>query len=96
MPGALERRSFGDGHDVRQLGGPPGWIVIDVAGGDQTLSPPIYCIYVGGAGNIRAMSPYGDVATFTTPVIGQWIAFPAKKILQSGTTATGVIGGYAD
>ena len=48
-------------------------------------------IYVGGAGTVRAKSSHGDVADFIAPA-GGTIPICPEMILETGTTATGLVG----
>lgn len=52
-----------------------------------------YCraIYVGGAGNLVAVSIEGDVVTFTGVVAGSILPIRAKRVNSTNTTATNLV-----
>ena len=48
-------------------------------------------IYIGGDGDIVLVSPDGSTLTFTGLLAGNILPWKAKRILATGTTATGLI-----
>lgn len=55
------------------------------------LRKPIRAIVVGGAGNIVCHNINAESVTFTV-VAGQILPIQPKRILSTGTTATGLVG----
>jgi hypothetical protein len=51
------------------------------------------CIYVGGDGDLAIETPSGVNLTFTGLVAGTVFPWKARKVLATGTTATGLIAG---
>ena len=49
-------------------------------------------IYVGGSGDLAVHDLDGDAVTFTNLAAGVVHPISAKKVLSTGTTATGIIG----
>lgn len=48
-------------------------------------------LYVGGAGSVRLMDASGNIATFDGVVGGSILPVRAQQVLQTGTTATGLV-----
>lgn len=49
-------------------------------------------VYVGGAGNVVAISPSGAVVAFTAVPAGTVLPIRAKRINSTSTTATAMVG----
>lgn len=63
------------------------------SGGNQT---PCVGVYVGGAGNVSAQLPNGGTAVLTGIPADTIVDIAIKRILATGTTATGVIPLYGE
>lgn len=81
-------------HDILQISGANKWVDVNLGAGDQTFDPPLKGLYIGTAGNVRAVSVGGDDKTFVAMANGIWHPMPIRMIKQSGTTASNMIGGY--
>jgi hypothetical protein len=51
-------------------------------------------LFVGGAGNVKITTPYGDTVTYTGVLAGTYLFVEALKIFATGTTATNIVGEY--
>ena len=51
-------------------------------------------LYVGGSGSLRAVLVSGNTVDFTDLKAGMVYPFRLRRILASGTTATGLVGLY--
>lgn len=51
-------------------------------------------IYVGGTGSLKVETDGGQVITLTNLAAGIFHPIVVRKVLATGTTATGIIGGY--
>ena len=59
---------------------------------DNDLTQIANAIYCGGAGDIVLVAPNGTQLTFSSVAAGTTLPFKAKKVLETGTTATNLIG----
>lgn len=69
---------------------------VDISGGNVELTSPSRGIYVGGAGNIAvqfANDPDAGSVILVGIAPGIWHPMQVSKILQTGTTATGIFAG---
>jgi hypothetical protein len=66
-------------------------VAIDVSVSDQVLLLGCRAFYVGGAGNLAVTMRGGGNVTFTGLQAGTILPVNAAAVLNSGTTATGVI-----
>lgn len=57
---------------------------------DETV--PIKQLFVGGAGNLVAITSGGDTVTFTGLTAGQILALEITRVKLTGTTATNLVG----
>lgn len=57
------------------------------------LEPTPVSVYIGAAGNIVVEGDDGVTATFAVSA-GQELPVQARRVLSTGTTATGLIGFY--
>lgn len=64
----------------------------DIAPADGSDQPFYRAIYVGGAGNLAAHDKNSNSIVFTSVNAGQIIPISPKRILSTGTTATGILG----
>lgn len=55
-------------------------------------APPLQGVYVGGAGNVTIVDPYGNNVTFTAPAVGSIIPCLISQVMAAGTTATLLVG----
>jgi hypothetical protein len=69
-----------------------GAVAIDVSGGDQDLSPVIRGFHVGVAGNVAVILLDGSAVTFVGCVAGGTYPYACQTIVQTGTTATSIVG----
>lgn len=72
-------------------------VSVNPAGGDVALARISRAIYVGASGALTVQfAGDGDAATVTLTGLaaGVWHPMQVQKLLQSGTTATGVLVGY--
>lgn len=53
---------------------------------------PVRGIYVGGAGNMVAVTTGGTAVTFTGVLAGSIIPIRAKRVNSTNTTATSLVG----
>lgn len=51
-------------------------------------------LWIGGAGNIKITTPYGDTVTYIGVPAGSYLRVEALKIFATGTTATNIVGEY--
>ncbi|MGA9772357.1 MAG: hypothetical protein WBV94_25210 [Blastocatellia bacterium] len=51
-------------------------------------------LYVGGAGNVKVDMAGGETVTFTGLAVGVVHALRVKRVYQTGTTATSILGLY--
>jgi hypothetical protein len=70
-----------------------------IAPSDTAPAAPAGCpyaqrLFVGGAGNVKITTPYGDVVTYTGVLAGTYLYVEAVKVLATGTTATNIVGEY--
>lgn len=49
-------------------------------------------IFVGGAGNVTVVTPFGDTVEFTAPAAGFVLPIRVVKVKATGTTATNLVG----
>lgn len=68
-----------------------GGVAIDYSGGDQTLAQWGRGIYVSGTGDLRIQMLDDSIVTFPGLVAGVIYQLTAKKIIQAGSTAAGVV-----
>lgn len=68
-----------------------GAFAIDVSGGDDELPQGCRAIYVGGAGDLAVTMWDGGNVTFAGVTAGSWYPIRVSAVLQTGTTATGLI-----
>lgn len=66
-------------------------IAIDVSGGNQTLPQGCRALYVGGAGDIAVVMHGGASLTFAGVTAGSLLPIDVRTVVQTGTTATGLI-----
>lgn len=66
-------------------------VVVDVSATDQALPVGCRAVYVGGAGNLAVTMWDGGNVTFTGMAAGTWLPIRARTVLNSGTTATGIV-----
>lgn len=66
-------------------------VAIDVSGGNQTLGTGCRAFYVGGTGDLAVTMHGGGDATFVGLPAGTILPINAATVLQTGTTATGII-----
>lgn len=58
-----------------------------------TYSPPLYGIYVGGAGAVAVVAAEtGNSVTFSAVPVGTILPIQVSKVLSTGTTATNLVG----
>ena len=48
-------------------------------------------LYIAGAGDLVAVSVFGDEVTFQSLPDYGWLAIRAKRVKATGTTATGIV-----
>jgi len=51
-------------------------------------------LWIGGAGNIKITTPYGDTVTYTNVPAGTYLYVEAVKVFATNTTATNIVGEY--
>jgi len=56
------------------------------------LSKPVRSLYIGGAGNVTLVSPYGTTTTFVGLGAGTILPVSAVRVNATGTTATSLVG----
>jgi hypothetical protein len=49
-------------------------------------------LYVGGAGNLVLRDQFGNDVTFTAVPVGAVLRVSPRRVLSTGTTATGIVG----
>jgi hypothetical protein len=69
---------------------------VDVPVGPGGLNTPCVGVYVTGAGNVAVQLLSGGTATLTGLAAGQITDCGIKRIMATGTTATGVIPLYGE
>lgn len=67
-------------------------VAVDVSGGNQAFANGTRAIYVGGSGNLAVTMWDGGNITFSGLPAGALLPIRVSAILNSGTTATNVIG----
>jgi len=73
---------------------PEDGIDLDSAKSDDTdLAQPVRCIFVGTGGTVKVTTLGGTVLTFTKGD-DSVILMKCRRVYSTGTTATGLIGGY--
>lgn len=66
---------------------------VEVTPSDATdLSPTARALYVGGAGTLEVIMQSGDTVTFTNAE--GVLPIRVKRVLATGTTATGIVALY--
>jgi hypothetical protein len=66
---------------------------------DTVACAPVGCPYaqrlwIGGAGNVKVVTPFGDIVTYTGVLAGAYLQVEAVKVLATGTSATNIVGEY--
>jgi hypothetical protein len=62
---------------------------------DATLLPyTATSLWIGGAGNVSILTPYGSTLVFTAVAAGTLLPFAANRVNATGTTATLIVAGY--
>ena len=69
---------------------------VDVPVGPAGTASPCVGVYVATAGNVAVQLTSGGTATLTGLAAGQIVDVALKRILATGTTATGVIPLYGE
>ena len=69
---------------------------VDVPVGPGSNNTPCVGVYVTGAGNVEVQLTGGGTATLTGLAAGQIVDCGIKRILSTGTTATGVVPLYGE
>lgn len=70
----------------------PATHAVDIAPDDTTPLPGVTrALYVGQAGDVAAEMQSGQVVTFQNVQSGTILAIRTLKIMQTGTTATGLV-----
>lgn len=77
--------------EISSLASARGIVAIDVSSVDQTLAPPCRGIMVGVTGNVAVQMADGTSGVLPALAPGSIYAVCARKILHTGTTATGII-----
>ncbi|HXF55640.1 MAG TPA: hypothetical protein VNK52_16120 [Hyphomicrobiaceae bacterium] len=68
-------------------------VAVAITPSDATeYTPPLEGLMVGGTGNVAITDMAGNVVTLTAPAVGVVHRIRARKIMQTGTTATGIVG----
>jgi hypothetical protein len=102
-----ETRAINDGKSQKFIPAPTGDGYVPAAGSDpavsfaavtasDTVDLPVVCraLYIGGAGNLVAVSSAGDAVTFTAVQAGSILPVQAKRVNATGTTATNIVALY--
>jgi len=58
------------------------------------LDPPIRAVYIGGSGDVAVETWERETVTFTNLLYSYVLPIRCRKVLSSGTTATGLVGMY--
>lgn len=66
-------------------------VAIDVSVADQALPLGCRALYVGGTGNVAVTMWDGETVTFNSVAAGDRLPIRVRAVLNSGTTATGLI-----
>lgn len=100
----LASASLPDRQVAAQSPGPssPWYNVCQAITTSDTLDLPFFntnrlltsAVYVGGAGNVVAVLNDGTTATFTAPVLGQFLPVGTRRINATNTTATLLLACY--
>lgn len=68
-----------------------GAVAIDYGGGDQDITVPARGLYIQTNGNLAVEMVNGDAVTFTGLLAGTIYPVCLRKILQTGSTAAGLV-----
>lgn len=66
------------------------YTAIDVSSSDQVVQ--FRGLYVGTSGNVNLVDEAGTTVLFTNVAAGMWHPMGGRKVLNSGTTASGLVG----
>lgn len=68
--------------------------LVAVTPSDSTALGLTSAVYVGATGDLAVVDAVGTSTTLVGLAAGMWHPIRVKKVLSTGTTATGVLAGY--